>query len=85
MGKRYIIEHVIAETKRKTEESVYQGYVTDMLKYIVNNTAEQEQRMMIEKSYRDLIEPQITEEVEVDNEKKANDIINNIRNKLKGG
>lgn len=63
---------------------VYKNYVTDMLKYIVNNTAGQESRTQVAKSYSELVEIP-TKEDEINNEKKSKMIINNIKNKLKGG
>jgi len=83
-GRHYVIDHVLSEIKKCNEEETFKNYVTDVLRYIVNNTAEQESRVTVNTSYRDLIHP-VTETMEEDNEKQSQNIIANIRNKLKGG
>lgn len=35
LGRYYVIEHVLAEHKNKTEEYVYRSYMSDILKAIV--------------------------------------------------
>ena len=70
--------------KQMNEQEIYQNYVADTLRFIVNNTAEQESRTMINISLRELLHPVTKEDVE-SNEKKASDIIANMKNKLQGG
>jgi hypothetical protein len=83
-GRRYVIEHVISTAKQIYRKEAYEYYITDALRYIVNNTAEQESRMMINMSFREMVNP-VKKEDEINNEELANDIINRIKNKLKGG
>lgn len=52
--------------------------------YIVNNTAGQESRMLINTSYYDLINPATPRDIK-DNREKEKKIIDHIKNKLKGG
>lgn len=70
--------------KRSNKQEVYQNYIADTLRYIVNNTAGQEERSILKLSYRDMVNP-VGKETEKDNEKEAKAIINKMKNKLKGG
>lgn len=74
---------MLSTLKKINDEQLYKVYITDALRHIVNNTAGQESRTMLKVSYRDLIHP--TAKDDKDDEVKAEEIINRIKNKLKGG
>ena len=78
-----MIEHVVSTLKQINRQEAYEYYITDALKHIVNNTAEQESRTIIKMSFRDMMNP-VTVEDEIDNDKKAKDIIANMKKKLGG-
>jgi len=65
------------------QDELYRNYITDALKYIVNNTAEQESRTLLNTSFRELLHPVTKKDIE-ENEEKANDIIAKMRSKLGG-
>ena len=88
MGRGYVIDHVISVLQVQTQEEIYRTYITDALNAIVHNTSGQEDRKTLQKRYHDIIHHDIIEtsdEDDVDVDQKAKDIINKIKNKLKGG
>lgn len=79
-----MIDYCVSELKRLQQEESYRYYVTDALMYIVNNVSGQDSKVILNTSYRELMNP-VTEQVKENNDKKAENIINHIKNKLKGG
>lgn len=80
MGTGYVIEHCISFFHKKRKTDAYRIYVTDALRLITENTAKIVGRFAGEASYlqvryAELIEP-------TKKEKTANEIIDNIREKL---
>ena len=84
LGRRYVIDYCVSELKRLQQEESYRYYVTDALMYVVNNVSGQDSKVILNTSYRELMNP-VTEQVKESNDKKAENIINHIKNKLKGG
>ena len=75
-----MIEHILNEIKVKHKEDLYREYVTLALQYIVYNTAEQEQRRIMKKSFSEIMNP-ITEDKKAveDADRKAKEIIANFK------
>lgn len=68
------------------KEHAYRNYVTDALRYIVNNTAGQEQRTQLKISYGEIIDPRTPEDEIKDvkeAEAKSEEIINHIKDLFK--
>lgn len=61
-GIDYVIDHVLAEIKKQSEEKAYKIYVTDALRAIANNSAqaavEQRSYTSLTKRWAEIIEPQ---------------------------
>ncbi len=81
MGRRYVIDHVMSALKIRADRERWEGYLAECLRAIAYNTARQDNVITL-RPYHELLEKPVSDE---DNEKKAEDIINNIKNKLKGG
>lgn len=82
-----MIDHCISQIKKSHRQETCINYVADALRYLLNNTAEQESRITLNKSLNDLLNP-VTKEMEEDNEEKAKAIKNKMCNtlaKLGGG
>lgn len=76
-----MIDHCISLFSKRQRENVYKMYVTDALKVIARNTS----RLggaSITRRFADIIEGMYAKPEE---EANADDVIENIRNKLKGG
>lgn len=83
LGRDYIIDHVISSIVENKRRETFEDYISDALRYITNNTAGQENRTVICTSYRELTNP-VTAVDEKENEKKAEEIIERMKKKLKG-
>lgn len=81
LGRLYVIEHVVMALKQSSIDEAYRAYITDALRSIANNTAG-DARMVMKESFRNLIAPKTDEKAD---ERKAEEIINKIKQKLKGG
>lgn len=82
LGRRYVIDHVISVAKQLDRQEACRYYIADALRCIVNNTAEQGERFLLNVRLRDVLNP--VEQASEDDDKKAKDIIENIRKKLGG-
>lgn len=88
-GIDFVIDHVLSEIKRQSEERSYKIYVTDALRAIANNTAqaavEQRSYTSLTNRWAEVIEPQEEpQEIEEDTrpcEEIAADIWKRIRKK----
>ena len=80
-GRQYVIDHCLSEVRNKNELDAYRYYLTDALRYTVNNTAEQEKRYEIKKSYRDIHKPKKPESKKAiaNAEEQAKQIIENFK------
>ena len=78
LGIGYVIEHYISYFHKIQKEKVYQIYITDTLRLITENTAKFVGGSYIKMRYADMIEP-VKKETRTPEE-----IIENIRNKLRG-
>lgn len=69
---------------RESKETRYQVYVTDMLKYIVNNTAGGEERYKINARYADTLDVKKKKKRAKDKKKEPTqeDIIKHMKEKL---
>lgn len=84
-GRGYVIDHVLSTLKKFNREETYKNYIAEALKSMVYNTAKQGSVMTI-KSYSDIItSDKDKKNMKIDNEQKANNIINHIKKKLRGG
>lgn len=77
IGKGYVMDNYIAFFKNMQKERMYKVYVTDALKAIATNTSKAYGGVELNKRFIDVLEPHIEKRT-------ANDIINNIKRKLKG-
>lgn len=76
IGKGYVIEHYIAFFKKELEEKSFKIYVSDALKLIAENTSRDGGKYMSMR-FIDVIEPHVETRT-------ADDIITNVKNKIKG-
>lgn len=79
MGRRYLIEHVMMCVRKQEEEKAYRVYMAEALRVAANNSAGQEERMLMKMHYLDIVTP-----TKATKEADADEIINNIKNKLGG-
>ena len=85
-GRGYVLDHCMSTLDFLNKEEAYRNYITDALRYIVNNTAGQEQRTQLKASYMDIINPKSREDDIKDvqeAEKKSEEIINHIKDLFK--
>lgn len=75
-GRPYVMDFVIAFTGDKLRKEFILEYVSESLRFIVNNTALGEKRVVMDKSLKDLLEPPKEET------RTAVEIIDNIKQKL---
>lgn len=80
MGRGYVIEHVVSALNIQAKRERYENYIAEALRSIAFNTARQDKVMTV-KSYADLIAPKPN----ADDDVRAEDIINRLKKKLKGG
>lgn len=63
LGKEYIIDHIVSEIQKQTEQKLLNVYITDALKALVNNIAQAafEKRSYTQLTMRwlDMFEPQL--------------------------
>ena len=81
MGRGYIIEHVVSALTIKAKEDAWRNYIAEGFRVIAFNTSGSDTRMTM-KPFHELTAPK---EESVDADTKAKSIINNIKEKLKGG
>lgn len=74
IGKSYVIDHYIAFFKKETQEKMYKIYVTDALRILTKKFGGE----YLKNRFADVLEPHKEEK------KTADEVINNIRDKLKG-
>ena len=78
MGIGYVIEHYISFFHKEQEEKAYRVYVTDTLRLVAENTAKMGQGgSYIKARYIEVIEPPKEEK------RSADEVINNIKTKLR--
>jgi len=82
VGIGYVIDHCVSYFTKRKKEILYETYVTDALKVIANNSARQG-GTTITKRFADIIDD-IFGVAPAKEEKTAEDVIENIRNKLRG-
>ena len=82
LGKGYVIDHCVALFTKRKKQFLYETYVTDALKVIANNSARQG-GTAITKRFADIIDD-IFGTAPAKEEKTAEDVIGNIRSKLRG-
>lgn len=78
MGIGYVIDHYISYFHKEQKEKAYKVYVTDVLRTISENTAKSVGGSYVKMRYLDIIDPPKQET------RTAEEIIENIRNKLRG-
>lgn len=78
LGKSYIIQHCVAFLKRKSEEDAFRMYIAEGVKILTENTAKQFGGSALSISFRDIISG------EKPDERTEEDIINGLKEKLKG-
>lgn len=79
LGKSYIIDHVFLMYRKDAEERLFKVYITDSLKILTENTAQQCGGKAINRRYADFVEKQPQET------RSADEIISKIKSKLGGG
>lgn len=77
-GRGYVIDHCISTLKEKAERKLYDTYLIDAVRYIVNNTASQE-KTILNIRYCDILNPPPEEE------RSGEEIVNDLRKKLESG
>lgn len=78
IGTGYVIDHCISCFHKEQKKKLHDVYVTDVLRLISENTAKTVGGSYMKVRYLDLIDPKKEET------RTANEVIDNIRNKLKG-
>lgn len=78
MNRGYVMDYCIAFIKREEEEKAYNIYIADALKLISENTAKMVGGSYLQKRYSELFETEEKEETRT-----ADDVINNIKSKLR--
>ena len=88
LGSEYIIDHVLSELKAQTEKRALNIYITDALKALVNNIAQEglKDRSYIQLTMRwlDMIEPQKRDKPVEDN-RSCKEITVSIWDNIRGG
>ena len=77
-GKSYIIQHCVAFLKNRAIHKAYQMYVTDALKVIAENTSRMGGGATLNMRFADIVSD------EKPDERTEEDIINSIKEKLRG-
>ena len=78
MGRGYVIEHCVSAINNTRKEEIYRVYTTECLRYIAAGVGRE-----INMKYIDMIES-IKPDSGVEEERTPEEIIESIRNKLKG-
>lgn len=88
LGSEYVIDHVLSELKAQTEKRALNIYITDALKALVNNVAQEglKDRSYIQLTMRwlDMIEPQKHDKPVEDN-RSCKEITVSIWDNIRGG
>ena len=88
LGSEYIIDHVLSELKAQTEKRALNIYITDALKALVNNIAQEglKDRSYIQLTMRwlDMIEPQ-KQDKPVEDNRSCKEITVSIWDNIRGG
>ena len=74
-----MIDHCVSTLKKNNEKKLYDTYLVDAVRLIVNNTARQDQVTQLTKRYSELVDPKPAEE------RSGDEIIDGIRKKLQSG
>lgn len=86
-GRGYVIEHCMSTLELQLKQEIYKNYLANALRLVVNNTAatypSEEPRMILNKSYDELINPQKYVKQEIDAEEESKKIISKIRGLLR--
>jgi hypothetical protein len=85
LGKSYIIDNYVAFFLSRKEEKEYRTYVTDSLRCLTRNTANKEGDLTINLRFYDLAydSKDSSKKEEIENQKDANEIVLNLKEKLK--
>lgn len=86
LGPEYIIDHVLSELKAQTEKLALNIYITDALKALVNNSAQEglKDRSYVHLKMRwlDMIEPQ-EQTKPIEDNRSCKEIVTNIWNNIR--
>ena len=82
LGKPYILDHCVNHLKKSSEETALKVYITDALKAVAENTGRfVKGGMTMRRRFADVIN-NVPEESKEDSQKRADDIIARMKNKL---
>lgn len=82
LGKPYILDHCVNHLKKTSEETALKVYITDALKAVAENTGKfVKGGMTMRRRFVDVIN-NVPEESKEDSQKRADDIIARMKNKL---
>lgn len=88
LGSEYVIDHVLSELKAQTEKRALNIYITDALKALVNNVAQEglKDRSYTQLTMRwlDMIEPQ-KQTKPIEDNRSCKEITANIWNNIRRG
>lgn len=79
-----MVEHCISTFAKKKKELIYQTYITDSLKLIAENTAKKVGGNSLKVRFAEILESMYNNDKEEDASEVAEQIITDIRNKLRG-
>lgn len=85
LGREYVIDHCVSRLNLEAEEQLYRTYITDSLKIIMENTARLvKEGKVIPSRYVDILNSMKNPDPQnvVEEQKSADMIISNIKNKL---
>lgn len=83
LGKGYVIEHCVSFFHKRQKDFLFRNYVADALKHLVYNTGKHNDFVTINASYNELVNS-LNRGIEEEEEKTADQVINDIRNKIGG-
>ena len=74
------MDYCIASLTKKKEDDLYKAYVTDCLKYIVQNTATHKNAVVVNERFIHMLRPDLNKKKDAPKNRK--EVVSGIRNKL---